>query len=64
MSADHKTCDACSEELRAMRTDLQKLLVNDFPHLGLAITRLEERMKLVLWVLGIVTISVIGNFFK
>ena len=42
---------------------LDTIMSNHLPHIQVAVTKLDERMKLCLWVLGVVGALVIGGLF-
>lgn len=51
-------------ELQELKKDVQEIMRNHLPHIQESLTKHEERLRLLLWVLGLVGAIVIADFLK
>jgi len=50
--------------MMTVEESLKSILENHLPSLEQKIVRLDERVKLILWVLGVVSTLIIASLFK
>ena len=51
-------------DIEDLKNDMQEVMRNHLPHIQKTLTKHNERLKLVLWILGIVGTIVIADFIK
>lgn len=58
---DHTKANNIVQE--EIRRKVDNIMTNHLPHIEIAITKLDDRMKLILWLLSAATIAFIGSLF-